>query len=157
MGRRFLIAFALSTLAFFSTSCAEVFTEVVVLVESEIATDDIDRLDAVITSPNGEETNAAAWFSEEQPDFPRTLTLVQDGEELGPYTIMISARRAGRVVIAVESRFEFVRDERRVLRVPLVRACRDVTCGAEQTCRLDGCESIDTDLEEFDEADFTNE
>ncbi len=154
---RVALAALLSALSFFSVSCAELYTEVVLVVESEIATEDIDRLDVIITSPGGETTNAAAWFSGDQPDFPRTLTLVQDGETLGPYVASVTARKTGRIVIESESRFTFVRDERRVLRVQLARDCRDVTCGAEQTCRLDGCESIDIELEEFDDSEFSNE
>jgi len=135
--RRILASFALwSLVAVLACGCAS-RTEVIIAVESDIAS--LDRITILVIGPTGSQQSASATFGTGPASFVRTLGVTWSGGALGPFLATVTGFQGGALVIARTAEFEFVQGQTRVLHVDLLASCRGVVCGAMQTCAEAGC------------------
>ncbi len=128
---------------FGSSSCTENRTEVVVVVDTDLAVpDEIDSIAVEATSPDGESRRAEKTI-EESSSLPATVGLVHDEGALGPFEVRAVGLHASTEVIERRARFSFVSGQTLVLELHLVRACRDHPCPDDQTCVDGECRPID--------------
>jgi len=127
-------------------SCGgETASEIVLVVDTDIAPTVIDTFTIVVRGPSAAMQNVTVPYG----GAPRTLGLVAETEVLGPVEISITGSASGTptgttITRVVETRFE--KGVSRVLHVRLSVDCLGITCTAGQTCSTDGlCVSADVD------------
>lgn len=127
-------------------------TELVIVVDTDL--DVPAELDSVrIEVPGAQQERVTVSFGAGAPR-PATLTLVNDRTALGPVNILVTGFAAGGEVIERGATdVFFVRGERRMLRLDLLRSCRGVECGPEQTCEDGACRAASVDPGELSEWD----
>lgn len=121
-------------LALLLVSCGEQATEIVLVVDTDLA--DAARFEVETVHPDGERGSSFADLAVQPP--PRTLVLVHRGGELGPVRLRIAARGADAELVAVEREVRFEPGVSRTLRVFLAEACRARVCDGDRTCGDDG-------------------
>ncbi len=127
-------------------SCGgETASEIVLVVDTDIAPTVIDTLTIVVSGPSAAEQDVTVPYG----GAPRTLGLVAATEVLGPVEITITGSASGTptgptITRVVETRFE--KGVSRVLHVRLSVDCLGVICTAGQTCSTEGlCAAADVD------------
>jgi hypothetical protein len=131
MSRFWLVAM----LALLSSSCGSTVTEVVLVVDSDLATPaEVDAIEISVTAPDMHIETATATFDDASPSFPRTLGVSQSHTDDGEYSVETVARKNGLVVVRRKSRFRFTEGQRRVLRIDLLAECRSIVCTGDTTC-----------------------
>ncbi|GAB4204607.1 MAG: hypothetical protein OHK0013_19680 [Sandaracinaceae bacterium] len=123
--------------------CSPPPTQLIVVVDTDLAIPaTLDEVRISMASARG------AMGSERQPltsadALPLTLTLVAEGDDLGPVEVVAEGYRRGVLVLARNARTMLVRGETRMLRLHLVAACVGVTCDDDQSCGESGCAAVD--------------
>jgi hypothetical protein len=124
-------------------ACSPAPTQLIVVVDTDLAIPgELDEVRISVTSDRG------AMGSERQPLaspalLPLTLSLVAEGEDLGPVEVVAEGRLDGVLVVSRLARAMLVRGETRMLRLHLVADCVGVDCGADESCGETGCGPID--------------
>jgi hypothetical protein len=154
---RFASPLALITLAVALCACTQPLTELVVVVDSDIAVPaGIDAIAVFVEGAQGIPT-------------PSRTSLVGDGAPRLPVTLGVRPRESGNTPVRVRAvgflggttrveaqvRTNFVEGERLLVRLTLVDRCVGVRCGVEQTCSDGRCVEAYVDpatLERFDPA-----
>ena len=117
-------------------------TEVIVVVDSDFdVPSELDQLSIDVESPSGTMRNASAMLGGNNPGLPRTLGLVPEGDDLGPYEVTATGLLSGTEVVSRSASFEFVDEHTLVLIMHLVAACEGVSCSSDESCGEDGCEA----------------
>ncbi|MAQ15475.1 MAG: hypothetical protein CMN30_11855 [Sandaracinus sp.] len=137
MVKRALLALGLALLGCGS----DPITQVIVVVDSDIA--DLEQIRLDVVAPDGRTETATAALGAGEPGLPRTLTLVHSTGPLGPYQVTATGLRGGGPVVDRRASFDFQADRSLVLTMHLVAACQGQSCGG-QTCTERGCESLDS-------------
>lgn len=138
-------ALALTTIVV-AAGCAEEPTEIVLVVESDLAVP--SELDAVRVSaigPSGQTTTSSADLAA-GPALPRTVVLVHAGGPLGPVDVTVTGDLGGAPVVERRLRVRFETGRTLRLRVLLSRDCAAAvapSCGASETCEAGACRPID--------------
>jgi hypothetical protein len=125
----------------FALGCSSSLTELIVVVDSDLAVPgELQRVTLEVTGPSGNkalEDAAVDLAMDGAPALPLTLSLTPGSDALEPVTITaVGTGPAGRVERTVVT--GFVRGERRVVRLWLLRACLGVDCTTGETCGDDG-------------------
>lgn len=142
-----LLAFCPATLS----GCSEDLTEIVLVVDTNMATD-IDEV--VVTATNGEgvvrtATNTVGGIDDAR--FPITVGLVPGDNKSTSLTVSVVASNNHTTVMRAEAATRFVEGRRLLLRLSLPRECVEAgadTCGSGMTCRPDeaySCGSSEVD------------
>ena len=138
MKRIFLIG--LSCLA---AACSGALTELVVVVDSDLAVP--GELDAVEVRVSGVESMSASGAITNAEPLPRTVGVVHRGGGLGPVEVTVIGSRGGAEVIRARAVTWFVRGQTLVLPIFLSQECTGVTCPAGRTCDGGACVSASVD------------
>lgn len=117
-------------LAVLACSCARGPTEIVLIVDTDIA--GVESFHVEATGPDMEARIASANLSDQRP--PRTLVLTRRGGELGPIHLRVEARAAGEPLASVRRIVRFAPDRSLPLLVFLADACRSASCEPHATC-----------------------
>ena len=119
-------------------------TELVVVVYSNI--DIPAEMDGLsIRAVRGDDTQEVTATLGAPSDLPKWLVLAHEGGQLGPIEVTVEGTFGGSVVITQRARTSFIEGERLVLTMRLLRECGGIDCGADMTCSVGGCRSIDVD------------
>ncbi len=128
-------------IAVFVAGCAADLTEVVVVVESDLAVP--TQLDEVVVEVEGAAARGqravASLVGEDAAGLPLTLGLRPGSTGAGPLSVRVAGKRAGAEFVATRVRTRFVEGRRVLLRVVLRGACVGVTCETGTTCREGAC------------------
>jgi alpha-tubulin suppressor-like RCC1 family protein len=122
-----------------SSSDEEELTELVVAIDSDLAVpQQADDVELEITGASGAAQRIVGPLAGPGAlTLPVTLSLTSETGG-APLSIRVSARFQGEPIVVREVRTSFLTGQRRLLSLPLARACLDVTCAAGQTCASDG-------------------
>lgn len=139
-------AFALLGLAL---ACAPTDpTQLVVVVDSDLASDAVDAVEVSVLGLEGGEQIARANLADGA--LPRFVVLERRGGALGPIDVEARAVRDGSPIgIARRARTSFVRERTMRLDLFLAAACASQTCDATQTCERGACVSPEVAPEEL--------
>ncbi|MDQ3034518.1 MAG: hypothetical protein M3Y87_19065 [Myxococcota bacterium] len=149
--RRSLWAHAMIVVAALGCGSSEPLTELLVVVDSDLAVPaglDAVRVEvsgAMSASASGSLTGAAGT------PLPRTVGLVHRGVGLGPIEVNVIGTSGGAEVIRARAITSFIRGRTLVLPIMLARTCAGVTCGAGQTCSGGDCVSASVDPNTLEE------
>lgn len=113
-----------------ASSCAREPTEIVLVVDTDIA--GVESFYVEATGPDMEARIASADLSDQRP--PRTLVLVRRGGELGPIHVRVEARAAGEPLASVRRIVRFAPGRSLPLFVFLADGCRSASCEPRGTC-----------------------
>lgn len=114
---------------------ADEVTEVVLVVDSDLATpDELDAIQVTVTDPLGNTMNSRADLGVGEARLPRALGILNDTQRLGPFTVDVRGVKNSAIIVRRRAVFSFVRDRIRRLRVSLSAACQGVVCPVDQTC-----------------------
>lgn len=127
--------------------CTSPRTEVIVSVDTDVTS--VDEISIDVTSPTGTTRTSTATLGAGQPPLPRTLGLVWNGGELGPFVIRAAGLSGGVQVLQRVADFQFQRGRTLVLHVDLLARCTGVSCPGGQTCGDSGCRSTTIDPAEL--------
>jgi hypothetical protein len=121
--------------------CSSGLTELVVVVDSDLAVPgELQRVTLEVTGPSGDKAlqdAAVDLATGGAPTLPLTLSLTPGSGALEPVTVTaVGTGLAGVVERTVVT--GFVRGERRMVRLWLLRACLGVDCATGETCGDDG-------------------
>ena len=125
------------------SSCAVDPTEIVLVIDSDLGTESLPRLEILVLGPSMlVEVSTIVDFREaESPEsYPLTLGLVRDPSAPNSFlsVTVTGEEQTGRRVRA-SARTEFIADESRALVLRLDAACLDVTCSEGATCHEGEC------------------
>jgi hypothetical protein len=132
----------LALAAVWMMGCSEdPLTELVVAVDSDLAVPgELQSVRLWVAGPSGDEAfdRTVDLTAAGAPGLPLTLSLTPGSDALEPVVIMAVGSGPGGA--SVERRVEtgFVRGERRLVSMLLLRACVGVTCPLEETCTAGG-------------------
>lgn len=150
-----VVALTASLLAF--VGCTTPRTEVIVITDTNMAVpDQIDELRIEVTSPDGDVQSASAFL--QVPGAappPRTLGLVHDDGQLGPFRVRAIGRLDDVNVIERVAVFTFQPQRTLVLRLDLNRDCLGTMCSSEMTCAGGTCRSVQIEPDELEPWDGT--
>ncbi len=135
----------LSALCVLLVSCGNDLTEILVVVDSDLAVP--MGLDAVRVDVSGVEAMSASGTltgADAEP-LPRTVGIVHSGGSLGPLTVTVVGSAMGTEVVSARAVTSFVRGRTLVLPIFLSRRCVGVSCGNGETCARGSCGSADVD------------
>ncbi len=123
--------------------CRGATTQLVVVVDTDLAIP--SALDQVRVTVSDGDTRMA---SEEQSlrsasALPLTVSVVPDGDFLGPIDVIAVGTRGGSEVVRRRARVTLVRGESRLLRLDLVADCVGVQCDTDESCGPSGCATVD--------------
>ena len=144
---------ALATCALVLSSCESAVTEVVLVIDSDLATpSQVDSVDITITAPDLTIQTASVSFDDTTPGFVQTLGVSQkDALEDASYAVEVVARKSGVLVVRRRASFSFTTGKRRMLRIELLDDCRGVLCTGGNTCGNGGfCERVERATVPFD-------
>ena len=128
--------------ALLALACSGSRTEILIEVDTDIPyPDDIDAFVIAAQSPEGRVQRARAELVRGGPT-PRTLGMVHQSGELGPYAVTVTGELGGVEVVRRSAQVTFVRGQTLVWRVSLLDSCIGVECGAGESCAAGGCRSI---------------
>jgi hypothetical protein len=121
----------------FALGCSSGLTELIVVVDSDLAVPgELQRVTLEVTGPSGDKAlqdAAVDLATGGAPTLPLTLSLTPGSGALEPVTVTaVGTGLAGVVERTVVT--GFVRGERRVVRLWLLRACLGVECTTGETC-----------------------
>lgn len=118
-------------------------TQLIVVVDTDLVIpSEIDHLSIDVTGPSHmHAAEAHDLVSGVTPPF--TLTVVPNGDALGPIDIVVAATLHSAPVVARTGRVTLVRGETRVVLLHLARRCVGTMCATGQTCSENGCVAID--------------
>jgi len=137
---RVVVALA-AAMALALSGCAAGLTELVVVVESDLAVP--AQLDEVVVEVSGATAGAeratARLDGAGAVPLPVTLGLRPAGGASGPVSVRVAGYRAGTEFVATRVRTRFVEGRRILLRVVLRGACVGVVCEGGATCREGAC------------------
>ncbi len=139
------IRITLSALVLLLASCAGKPTEILVVVDSDLAIP--AGLDTVRVEVNGAMTMSASGTltgADAQP-LPRTVGIVYQGGSLGPLEISAVGSVMGGDVVSASASTSFIRGRTLVLPLFLSRRCVGASCGNTETCEAGSCVAADVD------------
>jgi len=145
-----------SSLLLLVAACAGEPTQLIVVVETNLdIPTELDEIVVVVTGPSAVSSSTSEMLvGPDDPPFPLTLTVLPDGEALGPVNIAARGLSVGVETIRAEARTTLIEGETRMVRLFLLRGCIDRPCDG-MTCGENGCTPIDIASEEL--ADWTGE
>lgn len=130
-------------LAVLVASCgSEELTQLMVVIDTDLQVPgELDEIAIEILGPAGDRKNAEAPVVAD--DLPMRLAVVHRGGPLGPVTVKVEGLGVlpdGRRGALIQRRavVDFVEGEVRVLRMDLLRECRGMVCGSDETCAEGG-------------------
>ena len=146
------VAHAGAVLAVFALcGCATELTEIIVIVDSELAVP--GELDEIVVTtegasglPKGASANLAGAGA---ASMPVTVGLRPGGAYDGPVTIRVRGRHAGDERVSAQVHTRFIAGARLVLRIDLASECVRILCGDEATCRNGFCVPYEVDPTEL--------
>jgi hypothetical protein len=154
VSRSFVMVLAALALAAAGAGCSNTTprTEVIVVVDSDLrGPTGINNIIATVLGPEGDIQMSNAQLGPDDAPLPRTLGLVWDGGDLGPFTVRLTGNRGGLTLAERAARFYFQEGRTLVLRMDLLASCEGITCPTMQTCGETGCRSIDVAASELTE------
>src|SRR5678815_4713418 len=105
----------------------------------------LDRVRVSVRGPTGEVVQSDGRLAGEAAlTLPVTLGVVPGGAALGPVVVVASGLLGEQEVVHREAAVEFVRDERRVLRLVLLARCVGVPCADGTSCGESGACGLTT-------------
>ncbi|MCC7540265.1 MAG: hypothetical protein IT379_28865 [Deltaproteobacteria bacterium] len=134
-----------------SSGCADDLTQLVVVVHTDLATDQVDAIAVEVdaTAAGGAiRRYEGSLVGGGALRLPATLSIVSRDGTNGAVVVRAEARHAGETVLRREAVVRFVRGESRTLKLDLLSCCLGVTCGDSQTCSEHGC--IDRDQQDVE-------
>ena len=141
--------------ALLAGGCSGSRTEILIEVTTDLPIpDDVDEIVVSAEAPDGRVQRATALLVRNGP-LPRTLGMVHESGDLGPYTVTVTGELGGTEVVRREGRLTFVRGQTRVWRVELAAECVGAACAGGETCAPGGCRSIDVGQGELEGWDGT--
>lgn len=147
--RRILLALALLG------SCSEPrqpATELIVVVDSDLTVPgELDQIEVQTHGPGDSAQSANAALDDGEGALPRSLALRHLAGPLGPVSIQVEGKRAGKTVITREAEASFVEGQSLVLPLHLARSCLRTSCDDGETCTEDGCRAVAIDEDELDD------
>jgi hypothetical protein len=133
-------------------------TEVVVLITTNLGVPaQLDAIRVEATGPGGRVQTSTARLDSDG-ELPVSLRLVHQTGPLTPLTVDVFAELDGADVLVRSAELAFVAGERRILALPLLAQCLDVSCGEGATCTEDGCADVQLaadQLPRYDESTFS--
>lgn len=130
-------------LAVMLAGCASDPTEVVLVIDSDLGTDGLPRVEIQVLGPSMlEEVSTTIDFREpgSPPPYPLTLGLVRDPSAPNSFlAVNVSGEDESGRVLRASARTEFVAGESRALVLRLDAVCVDVNCPEGATCREGEC------------------
>ncbi len=129
-------------------------TQLIVVVDTNLmAPMELDEVTIVVTGPSAVSSSTSeALTGPGAPPFPLSLTVLPEGEALGPVTIAALGSLGGMEVVRSEVTTHLTAGESKTVRLLLLRGCIGRPCAADQTCAENGCTLIERaaeDLEPF--------
>lgn len=132
------------------TSCGGDLTEILVVVDSDLAVP--DALDGLRVEVSGVESMSAdGSLRSNAIPLPRTVGVVHRGGELGPIEVRAIGTLGGVEVVRATAITSFIRGRTLVLPLFLSRSCARVSCGNAETCVGGVCESAAVDPSTLEE------
>ena len=145
--RRAIQAWSALSFALALSSCkgTEAATEIVIAIDSEFrAPSEIDAVVIQVKGDRGQEETRADLGSSSSLDFPLTLTVATQVPNQGAFNVNVIGYLGTTAIVRNRARLAFVPGETRMLFLELLESCKDVCCGAEQTCRQGRCSRFAT-------------
>ncbi len=140
----------LAAMAALLGSCGGELTEILVVVDSDLAVP--SALDGLRVEVSGAEAmTAEGSLRAGASGLPRTVGVVHRGGSLGPLTIRAVGTLGGVDVVSARAVTSFLRGRTLVLPLFLSRACASVSCGNDETCSGGACVSAAVDPEALEE------
>ncbi|MCZ7681726.1 MAG: hypothetical protein M5U28_24205 [Sandaracinaceae bacterium] len=134
----------LAAMAALLGSCGGELTEILVVVDSDLAVP--SALDGLRVEVSGAEAmTAEGSLRAGASGLPRTVGVVHRGGSLGPLTIRAVGSLGGVDVVSARAVTSFLRGRTLVLPLFLSRACASVSCGNDETCSGSACVSAAVD------------
>lgn len=115
----------------------EPLTQISVVIDKEPELE----LDQVRLEVGGPDKTA---MTQEGAQLPRKVTLVREGDGLGPLLLTIIGRRAGKDVVEQKANVTFVAGQKWTLTIVLSASCQALlhTCSQQETCDAGSCKPI---------------
>jgi len=132
--------------------CASELTEIIVIVDSELAVPgELDEIVVTTEGASGLPKGASAnLVGAGAASMPVTVGLRPGGAQDGPVTIRVRGRLAGAERVSAQIRTRFVVGARLVLRIDLAAECVGILCDANaETCRNGFCVPSEVDPAEL--------
>ncbi len=124
-------------------SCGADPTEIVLVIDSDLGTTGLPRVDIQVLGPSMlEEVSTTIDFREpgSPPPYPLTLGLVRDpSAPNSSLAVNITGQDDSGRVVRASARTEFIAEESRALVLRLDAVCFDVPCAEGATCREGVC------------------
>jgi hypothetical protein len=123
-----------------AAGCAPAATQLIVVVDSDLRIPSaIDEVRLTVRDPSGQDSEQNQDLSS-AADLPLTLSLIAEGEALGPVNVHAAGYLDGELVVERDATASLARGESRVLVLHLVASCVGVDCGSTSlTCTESGC------------------
>jgi hypothetical protein len=133
------------------SACSDEPTQIIVAVDTDFSIpSELDTIHFDVTGPDGRVQSSDALLSgADAPSLPRTLALTRGNGALGPYEVRVTGLSNSAEVIERRARVSFIEGRSVGLILHLLRSCRALSCGAEQSCDIEGCRAIDVDPAEL--------
>src|SRR5690349_5558946 len=120
-------------------------TELIVVVDTDfVVPSEVDTITLGITGTDGVRTTVDVPLA--SVPLPATLVLYPAGARLGPVEIDAAGLRSGTAIVWARAVTSFVREERRIVRVVLWRACTGMDCGPGATCEPSTAACVDAEI-----------
>jgi len=125
---------------------SEDLTQLMVVVDTDFAVPDatlpdadveLDEIAITVDAPDGQRAGSEGAVVADE--LPLRLAVVHRSGPLGPIRVKVEGFLGGAVQIQRRAEVHFVEGEVRELRMDLLRSCKGVACGVEETCSADGC------------------
>ena len=139
-----------AVLAAIVAGCSVEPTRIVVVTQTDLAVPaELDALTIEVdaTAIGGSQQVRMTPLDGDRVAPPIVLAIVHDGGELGPITVRVWGFHEGEVVVERAARLSFVPGRSVLLRVDLVRACRDHDCEGGRSCEAGACVPLDVDAQ----------
>ncbi len=135
-------AVAIASSALLLSACNGMRTEVLLVIDSDLAVpEELDELRVDLIGPSGE-TRRSEGSVRSPDELPRTLGLVDETNSARTVRVTVTGLRGGANVIQRRAVFTFVPGETRILRIGLWKRCVGVSCASDETCGDSGCRPI---------------
>ena len=132
-------ALGLVAVALTLTACSTDLTELIVIVDTDLAVPgQLDEIVVTTQSATGGVKTAAAALAD-STSLPMTVGLRPGADTSATVMVYVRGRLAGTEQVVARVDTHFLAGERRVLRVDLTNACIGVVCTDSQTCSRGAC------------------
>ncbi len=151
-----MIAAAAAIAVAVAVGCTEDRTEILVVVDSDLAVpSQLDEVNVRVTGPDSDTKSAVARLGPGEEPLPRTVGLVHEDGPLGPVQILVTGGQGGAPTVERRAILSFVEGRTLLLRMELLASCQGMTCGPDMTCVDGSCRSAEIDPDTLPEYDGT--